>query len=130
VVVAGGVGVLGAGPIAVRVTGGAGVTGSGLGATDTEDVVAAWARAWRVGRRALAFPRGAAGVRAGAGAEVLVGANCEVTDNGSPARPMRVAANCVADQATVAVAAIPSSAALTHNNVRRFTVRASYLASG
>jgi hypothetical protein len=42
VVLAGGVG---AGTITVRVMGGAGVTGSGLGATDTEDVVAAWARA-------------------------------------------------------------------------------------
>jgi hypothetical protein len=69
-----------------------------------------------------------AGARAGAA--VLVGANPEVTDSGSPARPMRVAASWLADQATVAVAAMPSNAAVTHNNVWRFTVSASYSASG
>ncbi len=61
---------------------------------------------------------------------MLVGANPEVTDSGSPARPTRVAASRLADQATVAVAAMPSSAAATHNNVRRFTFNASYSASG
>ncbi len=73
---------------------------------------------------------GAVDVRTWAGGEVLAGASPEVTDTGSPARPMRVAANWLADQATVAVAAMPSRAAATHNNVRRFTVSRSYSASG
>jgi hypothetical protein len=63
-------------------------------------------------------------------AGVLAGARPEVTDNGSPASPTRVAASWLADQATVAVAAMPSSAAMTHSKVRRFTVTASYSAPG
>jgi len=103
--------VTGGATITVRVMGGAGVTGSGLGA------------------RREGGP-GATEVRAEGGAGVLAGASPEVTDSGSPARPIRVAASRLADQATVAVATIPSSAAATHNNVRRFTVSPSYSAPG
>jgi hypothetical protein len=133
VAVVAGAAVTGGATITVRVIGGAGVTGSGLGALETEDVAAGCAGARRAGR--CDFARGAGGadaaeVRAGGGAAVLAGASPEVTDSGSPARPIRVAASRLADQATVAVAAIPSSAAATHNNVRRFTAGPSYSASG
>jgi hypothetical protein len=125
--------VTGGATITVRVTGGAGVTGSGLGALETDDVAAGCAGARRVARCGFVRRAGwadAADVRAGGGAVVLAGASPEVTDSGSPARPIRVTASWLADQATVAVAAIPSSAAATHNNVRRFTVSPSYSASG
>lgn len=119
-------GVTGAGARPVWVTGGIGVTGSGVGALVVEDVVAVGGDWWRAVRR------GCAGVFCAgpAGAEVLAGARPEVTDNGSPARPTLVAASWLADQATVAVAAMPSSAVATHSIVRRFTVRASYSAPG
>jgi hypothetical protein len=119
--------VVGGATSTVRVTGGAGVTGSGLGALAVED---GRAGARRAARRGVALRAGAVDVRTGAGADVLVGASPEVTDSGSPARPMRVAASRLADQATVAVAAMPSNAAATHNSVRRFTVRPSYSAPG
>jgi hypothetical protein len=114
------------------------VTGSGLGELDNEDVATRCAGTPRAPRGFALRPEaayapevaGAAGARACVGSDGLAGASPEVTDNGSPARPMRVAASRLADQATVAVAAIPSSAAATHNNVRRFTVTASYSASG
>ena len=54
----------------------------------------------------------------------------EVTDKGSPARPILVAASWLADQATVAVATIPSNAAAIHNTVWRFTITASYSGRG
>ena len=132
VVVAGAV-VTGGATITVRGIAGAGVTGSGLGAVEAEDVAAACAGAPRAGRCGFARRAGGAGpaeVRAGGGAAMLAGASPEVTDNGSPARPIRVAASWLADQATVAVAAIPSSAAATHNSVWRFTVSPSYSAPG
>jgi hypothetical protein len=83
---------------------------------------------WCAGGRDFTLGLGRAG--AGVDAEVVVGANPEVTDSGSPARPMGVAASWLADQATVAVATMPSSAAVTHISVWRFTVRASYSALG
>lgn len=125
--------VTGGATITVRVMGGAGVTGSGLGALDTSDVAAGCAGARRAARCCFARREGGPGateVRAEGGAGVLAGASPEVTDSGSPARPIRVAASRLADQATVAVAAIPSSAAATHNRVWRFTISPSYSAPG
>jgi hypothetical protein len=53
-----------------------------------------------------------------------------VTDSGVPARPIPLAASWLADQATVAVATIPSNAAATHNIVWRFTITARYSGPG
>jgi hypothetical protein len=66
--------------------GGLGVTGNGVGEVDV-------AVACETRRCGLALGLGAAGVRACAGADVVAGARPEVTDNGSPARPTRVAAS-------------------------------------
>jgi hypothetical protein len=117
--------VTGGGARAVCVTGGVGVTGSGDRALAVGEIAAACGGRRRAGRCgfAPAFP-GRAGV------EVLAGARPDVTDSGSPASPTLVAASWLADHATVAVAAMPSSAAATHSNVRRFTGASSYSASG
>jgi hypothetical protein len=61
---------------------------------------------------------------------VIAGASPDVTDSGAPARPTLVAASRLADQAMVAVATMPSSAAATHNSVRRFTITSSYSRRG
>jgi hypothetical protein len=52
------------------------------------------------------------------------------TDGGSDERPTPGAASWLADQATVAVATMPSTAAAAHNIVRRFTVISRYVAGG
>ena len=64
------------------------------------------------------------------GADALAGASPDVTDSGVPARPIPLGARWLADQATVAVATIPSSAAATHNIVWRFTITARYSGPG
>jgi hypothetical protein len=78
----------------VVVTGGLvriGVTSSGLRGVEAEDVVAARVRVWCAGGGD--FTSGLERVGAGIDADVVVGANPEVTDSGSPARPMGVAAS-------------------------------------
>ena len=109
---------------------GLGVTGTGDGALDTDRVGADLAGAGRAGRcgfvRVVAVWRLRAGGRAG----VLTGASPEVTDSGAPARPTLVDASRLADQATVAVATMPSNAAATHNIARRFTVTGRYSGPG
>lgn len=72
------------------VTGGLGVTGSGVGALAIEGVEVA-GEEWRACGFALGL--GVAGVPACAGTDVVAGASPEVTDNGSPASPTRVAAS-------------------------------------
>lgn len=81
--------VTGADGAGARVTGGLGVTGNGVGALAVEDVAVACEKR----RCGFGLGLGAAGVRACAGADVVAGARPEVTDNGSPASPTRVAAS-------------------------------------
>jgi hypothetical protein len=61
---------------------------------------------------------------------MLAGASPVTTDGGSDERPTPGAASWLADQATVAVATMPSTAAAAHNIVRRLTVSSSYSARG
>jgi hypothetical protein len=62
------------------------------------------------------------------GTETGAGARPETTDGGSDESPIPGATSWLADQATVAVATMPSTAAPAHNIVRRVTVTSSYCA--
>lgn len=60
----------------------------------------------------------------------LAGASPDVTDSGSPARPIRCPASRLADHATAAVATMPSSAAAIQMIIRRVNFRSRYSAHG
>ena len=117
-------------PVGALGTAGVGVTGTGAGALGTEGVGTGPAGAGRAGGCGFARLFATWWLRAGGRAGVLSGASPEVTDSGAPARPTLVPASRLADQATVAVATMPSSAAATHNIVRRFTVTGRYSGPG
>jgi hypothetical protein len=90
VLVTGAADVIGAAATGAWLTGGLVVAGRGVGALAVDDV-AVLCDEWR--RCGFAPDLGAAGVRARVGTEVVAGARPEVTDNGSPASPTRVAAS-------------------------------------
>ena len=103
-------------------TGGVGVTGNGDGVLGSGAAVLVRLAAGRAAERGLACRLDSPRLRVRGCAGALGGARPAVTDSGVPASPTPLAASRLADQATVAVAAMPSSAAATHSIVRRLTV--------